>query len=283
MKVFLPHPTPLLQLPPRALVYVVLEDGLLGHGSLPCSLISGGIAQPGEFVTLGSPKNALESQVPGSGRANIDVTDVNVEDTSASLYPPNRNTLGVIFNSDASGDAPPIWESLPTSEPSAAPRLQIQDYEIEGGWTQFAGQTFYQSGGSIDDIGEHDENHTFAREQSDDLDSETAPLPETTTPPPRPAPQLPAFLPPVEDTFRRTLDDSAEEPPAEFIAPAEEYDVTHEILMSIDAAFIDISVMTWVSDFFFNSYFASHISLGTVLRNASLRCPRSSRCLPRCR
>ncbi|KAJ6593192.1 hypothetical protein B0H19DRAFT_13894 [Mycena capillaripes] len=104
------------------------------------------------------------------------------EDSYAATYfPDKKNTLG-LFSTDPnySAAAGSPRRHLP---PTPQPRLEVQDYEIEGGWSLDAtGRTHYVPHGEIKEVDEEDLD-ILAEDSCTFLDE---PLPPETTPPPRP-------------------------------------------------------------------------------------------------
>ncbi|KAJ7188985.1 hypothetical protein C8R46DRAFT_1184236 [Mycena filopes] len=119
------------------------------------------------------------------------------EDTSfgATYFPGPDNSLG-LFTTDPQYLATAA-SALPQGSPTPPPRLEIQGYEIEGGWTFDAlGQTHYVPHGRIEDVPEDvDANDLPLIENSSTFFHEQ--LPATTTPPPRPQ-QRPIQLIPLD-------------------------------------------------------------------------------------
>ncbi|KAJ6631365.1 hypothetical protein B0H10DRAFT_2207038 [Mycena sp. CBHHK59/15] len=112
----------------------------------------------------------------------------------ANFFPSDSNALG-IFSTDPkyAGFSGPTRDSRRRLQPTPPTRLEIQGYQIEGGWTYDAsGGTYYVSHGGIKEVGEDDGELANETQPLDPLaeDSQTffdeEPLPPDTTPPPRP-------------------------------------------------------------------------------------------------
>ncbi|KAJ6534034.1 hypothetical protein DFH09DRAFT_1284297 [Mycena vulgaris] len=116
----------------------------------------------------------------------------------ATYFPGHKNTLG-LFSADpnysAAADSPSHTPRHFQRTPLA--RRQIQDYDIEGGWTHdVSGRTHYVPHGGIKEVDEDDDTMAYdplAEESRTFLDEQ--PLPPETTPPPRPIPRTVELLP----------------------------------------------------------------------------------------